>query len=523
MYTSWQHRLNCLLDRGAATALAGGLKGLEKESLRVTPSGDLAQTPHPPALGSALTHPSLTTDYSEALLEFITPPFADVRQTLATLHDLHTFVYRNIGDEMLWATSMPCVVGGDASIPIARYGSSNIGRMKHIYRVGLDHRYGRLMQAISGVHFNYSLPTELWPLLQQIDGDQRPLQDYRSDGYFHLIRNFQRYGWLVPYLFGASPAVCRSFLDGRPHTFEDFDACTLYLPYATSLRMSDIGYKNKAQANLRVSYDNLSRYVDDLTHAIQTPDPDYMAIGVQADGEWRQLNGNVLQIENEYYSSVRPKSTIRSSEKPSLALRQRGVEYVEIRAPDVNAYAPLGVDEPQLRFIEALLVFCLLEDSPYVDAAEQAELEYNQAQVTRRGREPGLLLQHRGREIALKDWGLALLQPITVIAEILDAGNGGGDAYQSAVAQQRAALLNPERTPSARMLAEMRARKESFTAFALRLSRQYAEDFRARPLSPETQAALERAAADSLAEQARLESSDTLSFEEFLAQYFAQS
>lgn len=213
MYTSWQHRLNCLLDRGAATALAGGLKGLEKESLRVTPSGDLAQTPHPPALGSALTHPSLTTDYSEALLEFITPPFADVRQTLATLHDLHTFVYRNIGDEMLWATSMPCVVGGDASIPIARYGSSNIGRMKHIYRVGLDHRYGRLMQAISGVHFNYSLPTELWPLLQQIDGDQRPLQDYRSDGYFHLIRNFQRYGWLVPYLFGASPAVCRSFLD----------------------------------------------------------------------------------------------------------------------------------------------------------------------------------------------------------------------------------------------------------------------------------------------------------------------
>lgn len=287
--------------------------------------------------------------------------------------------------------------------------------------------------------------------------------------------------------------------------------------------MSDIGYKNKAQANLRVSYDNLSRYVDDLTHAIQTPDPDYMAIGVQADGEWRQLNGNVLQIENEYYSSVRPKSTIRSSEKPSLALRQRGVEYVEIRAPDVNAYAPLGVDEPQLRFIEALLVFCLLEDSPYVDAAEQAELEYNQAQVTRRGREPGLLLQHRGREIALKDWGLALLQPITVIAEILDAGNGGGDAYQSAVAQQRAALLNPERTPSARMLAEMRARKESFTAFALRLSRQYAEDFRARPLSPETQAALERAAADSLAEQARLESSDTLSFEEFLAQYFAQS
>lgn len=252
MYTSWQHRLNRLLAQAGSAALAGGLKGLEKESLRITLNGDLAQTPHPRALGSALTHPSITTDYSEALLEFITPPSADVRQTLATLYELHAFVYRNIGDEILWATSMPCVVDGDASIPIATYGSSNLGRMRYIYRVGLDYRYGRLMQAIAGVHFNYSLPADLWPLLREIEQDRRPLNDYQSDGYFRLIRNFQRYGWLIPYLFGASPAVCRSFMAGRPHSFEDFDDCTLYLPYATSLRMSDIGYKNKAQATLNI-------------------------------------------------------------------------------------------------------------------------------------------------------------------------------------------------------------------------------------------------------------------------------
>ncbi len=521
MYTSWQHRLTRLRDLGGNAVLAGGLKGLEKESLRVTPSGDVAQTPHPPALGSALTHPSITTDYSEALLEFITAPFADVSDTLRSLRDLHVFVYRNIGDELLWATSMPCVVDGDASIPIARYGSSNVGRMKYVYRVGLDNRYGRMMQAIAGVHFNVSLPGHLWPLLQEIEHDRRPLADYQSDGYFRLIRNFQRYGWLVPYLFGASPAICRSFLQGRPHRFEDFDDCTLYAPYATSLRMSDIGYKNKAQAGLAVSYDSLDAYVDSLTRAIETPAPEYAALGVKVDGEWRQLNANVLQIENEFYSFIRPKNIVRSGEKPSLALRRRGVEYVEIRALDVNAYSPLGVDEPQLRFIEALLVFCLLEDSPVVTADEQAEIDHNQAQVALRGREPGLHLRHRGREIALKDWGLALLEPLAAIAEVLDAADGS-DRYRAAVAAQREALLDPERTPSARMLADMRARGESFTALAMRLSRQYAEEFRALPLPPATEAALARAAADSLAEQARLEASDTLSFDEYLAAYFAQ-
>lgn len=521
MYTTWQQRLGRLLELGGDTVLAGGLKGLEKESLRVTPTGDVAQTPHPAALGSALTHPNITTDYSEALLEFITPPFADIRDTLAELRDIHVFAYRNIGNEMLWATSMPCVVGGDASIPIARYGSSNVGRMKYIYRVGLDHRYGRLMQAISGVHFNYSLPTGIWPLLQEVEGDARQLRDYQSDGYFRLIRNFQRYGWLIPYLFGASPAVCKSFLAGRPHSFDEFDRCTLYGPYATSLRMSDIGYKNKAQAGLKVSYDSLDRYVADLGRAIETPDEEYAALGVKVDGEWRQLNANVLQIENEYYSFIRPKNIVRSGERPSLALHRRGVEYVEVRALDVNAYAPLGVDETQLRFIEALLLFCLLEDSPRVSAEEQAEIDHNQAQVARRGREPGLQLRHRGTQIDLKDWGLALCEPIMTLAVLLDAAGGSG-TYRRAVAEQREALLDPERTPSARMLAEMRSRGESFTDFAMRLSRKYAHDFRAMPIPAAKLASMKQAAEQSLAEQARIERSDALSFEEYLSNYFAQ-
>ena len=156
-------RLEQLLDNGHQHLLCGGLKGIEKESLRISKDGFIAQTPHPKALGSALTHPYITTDYSEALIELITPPFADIKDTLDYLRNIHQFVYDHLDNEMLLGASMPCGIDGDESIPIAEYGTSNIGRMKHVYRHGLWHRYGRTMQAIAGIHFNYSVPEALWP------------------------------------------------------------------------------------------------------------------------------------------------------------------------------------------------------------------------------------------------------------------------------------------------------------------------------------------------------------------------
>ncbi|HSN18547.1 MAG TPA: glutamate--cysteine ligase, partial [Gammaproteobacteria bacterium] len=374
--------------RGAGTLLRAGGKGLEKESLRVTRDGRLAQTPHPAALGSALTHPHITTDYSEALLEFVTAPFHEVTQTLASLMDIHAFAYEHMGGEMLWATSMPCILEGDAGIPVARYGDSNVGKMKHVYRLGLGWRYGRTMQAISGVHFNYSYPEALWPLLQESEADGRGLREFRDDWYFRALRNFQRVGWLVPYLFGASPAMCKSFLGGRDLKFPEFDPHTLYEPYGTSLRLSDIGYKNSNQARIGVTYNSLADYVSTLSHAIGTPAPDYERIGVKVDGEYRQLNANILQIENEFYGSIRPKQPIESGERATLALKRRGVMYLEVRALDVNAYDPVGTDDSALRFIEALLLLCLLSDSPPTDAAEQAEIGRNQLAVARRGRDP---------------------------------------------------------------------------------------------------------------------------------------
>ena len=161
----FERRLASLINAREPRVLQGGLKGVEKESLRVSPDGYIEQSEHPRELGSTLTHEHITTDYSEALIELVTPPFRESWELLQYLCDLHQFVYRHLGEQLLWATSMPCIIDGDPSIPIARYGRSNIGRMKEAYRRGLGWRYGRMMQAISGVHYNYSFPEHFWPVL----------------------------------------------------------------------------------------------------------------------------------------------------------------------------------------------------------------------------------------------------------------------------------------------------------------------------------------------------------------------
>ncbi len=522
MIRSAEHRVKSLQAAGERGLLTGSRHGLEKESLRVTADGHIAQTPHPAGLGSALTHPEITTDYSEALLEFVTPAFVDADSALHRLEELHCYTYSQIGDELLWATSMPCIVGGDQSIPIADYGHSNIGWMKHVYRRGLDWRYGRTMQAIAGIHYNYSFSEEFLRAVQAREGDQRDYATFRSDFYFRLIRNFQRYGWLLPYLMGASPAICRSFTGGKDLDFTRFSEHTLYAPYATSLRMSDIGYKNNAQAGLDISYNDLDSYVASLRAAINTPDPEYQRIGVCVDGEWRQLNSNILQIENEYYSFVRPKAVARSGEQPTCALKRAGVEYVEIRALDLNPFEPIGINDDQLTFLETLLLFCLLEDSPAIDAAEQAHINANQGLVARDGRNPDLTL-HRGngKRVRLRDWAAELFEAMQGPAALLDEVHNDG-RYAQVLADYQASVIDAERTPSARILREMQENGEEFVEFAMRVSNQHARNLRGCELADASRERLEAAATASLAEQAALEAADEPPFDEFLANYFAQ-
>jgi glutamate--cysteine ligase len=519
---TFEKRLAALVNGRTAGTLRGGLKGVEKESLRVTPDGRVATTPHPRALGSALTNEHITTDYSEALLELVTPTFGETWGLLQYLCDLHQFSYRNLGDELLWATSMPCAVDGDASIPIATYGRSNVGRMKHVYRQGLGQRYGRLMQAISGVHFNYSFHEDFWPVFGELSGRHDTGPELRSDAYFGLLRNYRRHGWIVLYLFGVSPALCASFLGGRRvDGLEELGQGTWYGPHATSLRMSDLGYRNKNQAALQVSVNSLDHYIRDLTRAISTPHPDYERLGVKVDGEYRQLNANVLQIENEYYSFIRPKRVTNSGERPTKALRRGGVQYVEMRSLDVSAFDPVGVNQNKLRFLEAFAAFCVLRSSPPIEGSEQGELDGNHATVARDGRRPDLELRHDGRDVGLRPWALEIVDGMRGICELLDGGDPQRP-YCAALAAQEAKITDIARTPSARLLAELRETGESFLDLGLRMSRLHRGYF-LELYSPNESRQLEFAqeAEASLVEQDRVEAADRLTFDEYLARYFA--
>ncbi len=526
MFKLVESRVKQLFAYNQNGLLNGRQIGVEKESLRVSPDGGISQLAHPESLGAALTNPYITTDYSEALLEFITPPFGHIESVLDFLRDSQTYVYQKLQqDEILWATSMPCVVAGENSIPIANYGRSNAGQMKTIYRRGLGHRYGRTMQVIAGVHFNYSLPETFWPLYKELlEKNESGLTDFQSEQYFSLIRNLQRYGWLISYLFGASPAVCKSFLDGAETSLKDFDKNTYYQPYATSLRMGDIGYQNNKEneSGVKACYRNLESYVKTLQCAIEAPFAEYEKIGIKVNGEYQQLNANLLQIENEYYSTVRPKQILQGNEKPTLALKKRGVRYVELRSLDVNAFDPLGVNETQLRFIEIFMLFCLLAESEQICFSEREEIDHNELLVAHHGRDPDLKLYRDAVEIKLKDWASELLEGMQSVSELLDQ-HKTDNPYQQSLQLQIEKIKDSNLTPSARMLGEMRDNKEAFYHFAKRMSQQHNQYFNDLKLSEERTRFFTDEARKSILKQQEIEASDNMSLDEYLQDYFNQT
>ena len=498
--SSLETRLRAL----SPATLKGMRRGVEKESLRAQSNGALAVTPHPVALGAALTHPRITTDFSESQPELITGVHSSVESCLDELTEIHQAVYRAIGDEMLWVSSMPCGLPADENIPIGVYGSSNVGRAKSVYRMGLGYRYGRRMQTISGIHYNWSLP--------QIS----------SDGYFGLIRNFRRRSFLLMYLFGASPAVCSTFVAGRQHELQSLRAHTLHMPYGTSLRMGRLGYQSDAQSTLAVSYNCLESYGASLQAALTQQYPPYEQIGIRnPGGEYNQLSTTLLQIENEFYGTIRPKRIINKGERPLHALRERGVEYVEVRLMDLNPFIPVGIDADTMRLLDIFLLHCLLSDSPYDTREEIAALNRNQQKVAARGREPGLRLERDGIEIPLVEWGTEILRECTPIAALLDRVNGGTlhrDVVDAALAKMRA----PDELPSARVLASMLEEHDgSYIGFIRDRSRQTKEALLTLPYDAAAAARYREAAQQSIAKQKEMEATDSVPFELYRQRYLA--
>jgi glutamate--cysteine ligase len=508
------------LSATSGNTLAGGLKGIEKESLRIDKDGYLSTLPHPRSLGSALTNQYITTDFSEALLEFVTPAFANTWEALHFVCDIHQFCYQRLGDELLWVASMPCRIPGDPDIPIADYGASNVGQMKTIYRRGLGYRYGRQMQTIAGIHYNYSLPKAFWPVLQQIVGEPGDADNFRSEQYLALVRNFRRFGWIVLYLFGASPALCKSFAADSASQLPSLNAETAYEPFGTSLRMSDLGYSNQNQAQLNISLNSLDEYIRDLSKATRHLEPAYEKIGIKVDGEYRQLNANHLQIENEYYSSVRPKRVAMSGERPTAALQRGGIEYVEIRSLDINTFDPCGINQNTMRFVEAFLIYCLLEDSPPLDSLSLAEAARNQSQTAKQGRDPEFRLIRDGIETSVPGWANEILTKVSSVAELIDR-DSGTDCYVKSVQHMQSMIDDPDTTPSARILNELQGANCSFFELALNFSRSHRDYFASiEPLQGQAAENFANEVDLSVERQLEIEATDEIGLEEYLENYF---
>ena len=508
------------LARLTPARVQGMRRGLEKESLRVMPGGDLALTPHPAGLGSPLTHPTVTTDFSESQIELVTGAHRSVDATLHELREIHRAVYHvmgQLGDERLWPSSMPCKLPTDETIPLGRYGNSNVGRAKSVYRMGLAHRYGRRMQTISGIHYNWSLP------------------DVTSDEYFALIRNFRRHAFLLLVLFGASPLVCKCFVVGREHTLQEMGPGCMGMPHATSLRMGRLGYQSDAQSSLKVSYNGLEGYAASLEQALTQPYAPYEAIGIQnLGGDYNQLDTSLLQIENEFYGTIRPKRVIRPGERPLHALRERGVEYVEVRLMDLNPFEPVGIGASTMHFLDVFLMHCLLSPSAPDTLAEIDAMQANQQLVASRGREPGLQLTRTDgqgvcQQVLLTDWAAELLAQMMPVAQRLDALQAGQDGpgeaapagvHSQAVAAARAALADMSQLPSARVLAAVNAREgQTFVGFIAARAQAIATEFLAQPLSQAEAQAFAAQAQQSVADQRAIEAADTLNFEAYRQQY----
>jgi glutamate--cysteine ligase len=514
---SWKETLKVLSLPQFTFVLKGIRRGIEKEALRVTADARLAQTGHPVSLGSALTHDHITTDYAEALMEFITPVGTDAEETLGILADIQHHVYHSLGEELLWPVSMPCHVEKEDDIELAQYGDSNVGKMKTLYRLGLKNRYGSMMQAIAGVHYNFSMPDSFWPIWQKLRGDHQPLQDFISENYLGLTRNFLRIGWLIPYLFGASPAVSSSFLENTRKKFnlDTLDQDTQYMVNATSLRMSDLGYNTTEQDTLAVSYNNLTEFVSGLRRSVKQANAEFAKIGVKREGEYQQLNSNTLQDESELYAPIRPKQTVKSGEKLSDALQDRGIEYIEVRSLDVNPYSETGIDLEQTRFLDVFLLYCLLSDSPDLSMAQQASAQQNLNKVATCGREHSLFLMDDYGIKSMAAWAEEVFADLVPIARLLDDAYQS-DSFESALNSQLQKLENPELTPSARMLKDMREQGLGVNELAMSLAKSHRHtllDNGYRQMSAEE---FLQEATTSWLKQKELEETDSLSFDDFL-------
>lgn len=515
--------LKNLSEHPCSSFLADSKVGLEKESLRVDKNGTISFKMHPDAFGSALKNKYITTDYSEALIEIVTPPCNSHQEALKYLENIIGFIYKNLDQEYLWPASMPCIIAGDKSIPIAYYGISNPARMKTTYRRGLGNRYGRIMQVISGIHFNYSFSDDFWKQYSNFKNTKKNVKDFKSEQYFIISRNLIRNGWLIPYFFGCSPAVCKSYLTGKMTTLESFDEYTYYGKFATSLRMGDIGYQNNKEDDMgvHIDYNSLEKYSKSLDEAIKKPSKEYEKIGVHENGYYKQINANTLQIENEYYSTVRPKPNPNIKKRPSRALLESGVDYIELRSIDNNIFSNTGIDLDQMYFIELLMIHSLISNDSEISEKEYIESKNNLSNIAHNGRDKKFKLKINKKcksiEIAVNE----ILCDLKKIAEFMfkitkDSG------YKECINTQEEKFKNNENLPSNKVINKMNQNKFSFYEFCMENIWLQEKYYLKLDFDDDIINELKEESILSINQQETLENNIKESYEDYIKEYFSE-
>lgn len=511
---------NKLLDSDWLIASQHLFHGVEKENIRVDKMGHLTKTPHPKAFGPALTNPWVTLDFAETLIELVTPPCSDFNLSFDQLEQINQYVSQKLGREMLWPNSMPCSINDPQQIELANFGKSNKAWMKQIYRRGLCHRYGRAMQMIAGVHYNISFPQSFWQSWQQHLGDQQDIKVFTDQQYFKMIRNFFRYSWILPYLFGASPVCANSSLIQAVGYVKPLDKHSMIGPYATSLRLSDLGYQNKSQDLLNINYDDLYKYAHSLRSATERTYREFENIGIKdEEGRFKQLNAALLQIENEYYIPIRPKQPIESGERPTRALLRRGVDYLELRLLDLDPFCPYGIRPCTGRFMDLFMIYCLLRPDEALKKDEFQRHRHNLKKVATHGRDPYLLLNNDNGQRYFKDMAEALMDAMQPLAVALDRYQTH-NAYQQAWQIQYDKLHDMNLTPSQHIVNQMEYKKQGFQEFNLNLAQQHKKQLAQK--APSLTPFFNNIKQNAWRQFRRIESQSQLPFEACLHRYFSQ-
>ena len=300
-----------LNDKNIQKHLSEAEFGIERESLRISSGGRLAQTKHP--FGD---HRNIDRDFCENQAELIGDVFTTPEQLNAQLNALLDEVGAALekNGELLWPFSNPPKFESENEIPVADFQGSQ--RSKSLYRYYLAEKYGKKKMLFSGIHLNLSFSEALLRAGFEQSSEEN-FSQYKNDLYLKLSARLTQYAWLVVFLTAASPVSDTSI----------GVESNLY----SSIRCSEHGYWNTFTPIL--DYSSLPQYILSIARYIESGD---------------------LKAASELYYPVRLKPRGANSLE---ALLQNGVNHLELRVLDVNPLSRSGIFVEDIRFIHLLLLY----------------------------------------------------------------------------------------------------------------------------------------------------------------------